>query len=578
MPGRRYYEFDRFRLDAAGRVLYRHGETVPLPPKVADTLLLLVENAGQVVEKLNILKTIWPDTFVEEGSLTRAISILRKALAEGGGQEYIVTVPKRGYRFASPVKEIPTPQAHSAVERIMLAVLPFENLSGESRKEYFSDGLTEEMITQLGRLHPERLAVIARTSAMKYKCTKKSIQQIGGELGVSHVLEGSVRRAGRRVRITAQLIQVSDQTHLWAESYDRDMGDILALQSSVAQAIAKEIEIKLAPEEQARLDRASSVAPQAYEAYLQGRYLWNKRTPDSLQNSIRYFEKAIQIDANFAAAHAGLADSYLTLQDDGQLSTLEGTAKAEREALKALRIDEAIAEPHISLAHAHFHLFKWPEAEKEFKRGIELNPNYATAHFYYSNYLQAMVRMQEAITEARRAQTLDPVSLPVQSNLSNVLFHARRYDQAIGQSLKALEMDPNYARSHEDLGRAYEQKGMYGRAIAAFQKAVALSKRGTGYVASLAHAYALARKRSEALSLLRELKETAKTKYVSPYALALACAGLGKIDEAFDWLEQAYQERSFALPFLNVNPRLASLHSDPRFHDLLRRVGLPAAG
>ena len=576
MAGRRFYEFGRFRLDATGRLLFREGETVPLPPKAADTLLLLVENAGNVVEKHDLLKKIWPDTFIEEGSLTRTISILRKALTEGAnGQEYIATIPKRGYRFAASVEEIPERRVPSAAERIMLAVLPFENLSGDKRQEYFSDGLTEEMISQLGRLNPQRLGVIARTSAMKYKDTEKSIQEIGRELGVSYALEGSVRRAGNRVRIGAQLIQVSDQTHLWAQCYNRDIGNILALQSNVAQAIAREIEIKLAPPEQRRLESVSSVDPQAYEAFLKGRYLWNKRTVETLQKSIECFEKAIQIDPSYAAAHAGLADSYLTLQDDGYLSTLEATVKAKRAAGKALRMDETLAEPHISLAHAHFHLFNWSVAEREFIRGIELNPSYATAHFYYANYLLAVGRTEEAVAEARRALTLDPVSLPTQSNMAMMFYGARQYDQSIDQSLKALEMDSNFVRSHEDLGRAYEQKGMYGQAITEFQKALALSGRGTAYIASLAHGYALAGKRSEATRLLQELKQISSKKYVSPYALALASVGLGNIDEALDWLEKGYLERSAALPFLKVNPRLAPLHADPRFQDLLRRIGLP---
>ena len=280
MAGQHSYEFGRFRLDAAGGLLFRDARMVPLAPKVADALRLLIENAGNVIGKDELLKNIWPDTFVGEGSLTRTISILRKALADdAGGQDYIVTIPKRGYRFAAPISETSGPKARPVPEKLMLAVLPFENLSGNKKQEYLSDGLTEELITQLGRLNPERLGVIARTSAMQYKSTRKSIQQIGRELGVAYVLEGSVRRSGNRVRVTAQLIQVSDQTHLWAQGYEREMRDILTLQRQVSQAVAKEIEIKLARQEPSRLD-AGAINPAAYETYLKGRYLWNKRTLD----------------------------------------------------------------------------------------------------------------------------------------------------------------------------------------------------------------------------------------------------------------------------------------------------------
>ncbi len=571
---RRFYEFGRFRLDPTGRVLYRGDRAVLLPPKAADTLLFLVQNAGNVVEKQDLLKNVWQNAFVEEGSLTRTISLLRKALEGGDGQEFISTISKRGYRFAARVEGLSSLPARPLASKIMLAVLPFENISGQKSQEYFSDGLTEEMITQLGRMNPERLGVIARTSAMQYKNATKTAHQIGQELHVSHILEGSVRRARGRVRIAAQLIQVSDQTHLWAESYERRANDILALQSDVAQAIARQIQIKLIPQVRQRLAASGSVSPQAYEAYLKGRYLWNQRTPQALQKSIRYFEKAIQIDPAYAAAYAGMADSYLTLQDDGLLPTLKATAQAKRAAGQALRRDDMLAEPHISLAHAYFHEFNWLASEREFKCGLELNPNYATAHFYFANYLLVMEQFQEALAEARRAQALDPVSLPAGANTAVSLYFGRQYDQAIEQSLQVLESNPNFARSYEDLGRAYWEKGMWREAITAFKKAVTRSGRGSGYVASLAHAYALAGRRTEALNLLKELSEFARKRYVSPFAFALVYAGMRKKDQAFAWLDKAYHERASALPFVKVNPRLAPLHSDPRFHKLLRRMGL----
>ena len=574
---RRFYRFGRFRLDSIGCVLFRGDRAVRLPPKAADTLLLLVQNAGNVVEKQDLLKHVWRDAFVEEGSLTRTISILRKALEDAAhGQEFISTIAKRGYRFVAPVMEIPGEPARSGAERLMMVVLPFENLSGGKKHDYFSEGMTEEMITRLARLNPERLGVIARTSAMQYKSTDKSVRQIGGELGVSHLLEGSVRRSGNRVRIAVQLIQVSDESHLWAESYERNLGDLLTLQFEVAEAVAKEIQIKLAPQEQERLASAGTVNPQAYEAYLKGRYLLNRRTLEALQKSLQYFRKSIEQDPHYAVAFAGLADSYLTHHDLGDLPPREATTKAKAAARKALGMDETLAEAHTSLGHAHFHEFNWLAADRDLKRAIKLNPNYANAHFYYANYLIAVGQRNEAIAEARCAQTLDPVSLPTGTNLAAILYFAGHYAEAVEASLRVLEIDSSFGRAYEDLGRAYEQQGMYAQAIAAFEKAVQCSGRSSRDLASLAHTFAIAGKQSDTLKLLQELKDLSKKRYVSPYSFALVFAGLGNKSQALVWLEKAYQGLDGALPFIKVNPRLAPLHSDSHFRDLVRRMNFPA--
>jgi len=574
---RRFYRFGRFRLDPTGRVLFRGDRAIPLPPKAADTLLLLVQNAGNVVEKQNLLKHVWQDAFVEEGSLTRTISILRRALEDAAhGQQFITTIAKRGYCFAARVMESPGQPARVASERLMIVVLPFENLSGGEKHDYFSEGLTEEMITRLARVNPERLGVIARTSAMQYKSTDKTVRQIGRELGVSHVLEGSVRRGGNRVRIAVQLIQVSDESHLWAESYERNLGDLLTLQFRVAEAVAKEIQIKLARQGRQRLVNMGTVHPQAYEAYLKGRYLLNRRTLEALQKSVHYFKKAIEHDPHYAVAFAGLADSYLTHHDMGHLPPREATTKAKAAAGKALRMDETLAEAHTSLGHAYFHEFNWMAADRDFKRAIQLNPNYANAHFYYANYLISMGQRNEAIAEARWAQMLDPVSLPAGTNLAAILFFAGHYTEAVEQSLRVLEIDSSFSRAYEDLGRAYEQQGMYPQAIAALKRAVECSGRSSRDLASLAHALAIAGKRSDAFKLLHELKQLAKTSYVSPYSFALVFTGLRNKSEAIAWLEKAYKGLDGALPFIKENPRLAPLHSDSHFRDLVRRMNFPA--
>jgi len=570
----RFYKFGRFRLDGTGRVLFRGDEAVPLSPKAAEVLLLLVTNAGSVVEKKELLSKVWQDAFVEEGSLTRTISILRKVLEAGSdGQECIATVSKRGYRFVLPVKEV-VAQKGVASEKTLLAVLPFENLSGARSQEYFSDGLTEEMITQLSQLNPEKLGVIARTSAMRYKGSNKSARRIGQELGVAYLLEGSVQRAGRRVRITAQLIQVSDQTHLWAHKYERGVGDILAIQSDVAAAIASEIRIKLAPQAEARLERTSILEPRAYEAFLRGRYLWNQRTRKALENSLLQFGQSIKHDRGYAPAYAGMADSYLSLLDDGYLPPRAATTQARQWAKKAITIDEAYAEPHSSLGHAHYHEYEWTEAEREFQRSIALNPNYPSAHFYYALYLVALGRHEEAVAEAKKALALDPVNLTAQTNVSMIEYRAGRYDEAIEEARRVLDVNTSYAHAHYVLGRAYVQKGMYREAIRSARRAVALEGSNVRYIASLVYIYGVAGKRNNALQTRGKIRRIMAQKYVPPYMVAICYAGLGKNDEALSWLKRACEERSAETPFVNVDPRLAALGADPRFRQILRKLRL----
>jgi TolB-like protein/Flp pilus assembly protein TadD len=575
---RHFYEFGRFRLDGMGPILYRGDEAVPLSPKAADVLLLLVQNGGSVVDKKELLKSVWQGAFVEEGSLTRTISILRKVFEAGDdGQQYIATVSKRGYRFVLPVKQI-TAQKGLASEKTLLAVLPFENLSGARTQEYFSDGLTEEMITELSQLNPAKLGVIARTSAMRYKGSRKSVRRIGQELGVDYLLEGSVLRVGHRVRITAQLIQVSDATHLWARKYERAIGDILAIQSDVAAAIASEIKIKLAPQSEIRLERTPTVAPRAYEAYLRGRYLWNQRTGKALHDSLRQFQKSIQYDPGYAPAYAGMADSYLSLLDDAYLAARATIGQARLWAEKAVTIDEGFAEPHSSLGHAHFHEFHWTEAEREFRRSIVLNPNYPAAHLYYALYLVAMRRDEQAVVEANKALALDPVSLAAQTNLAMIYYRAGRYDEAVEETRRVLSVDATYAHAHYVLGRAYVQNGMNREAILSSRTAVALQANNVRYLASLAYIYGVVGKRRNASELLGKIRHIMARRHVPAYLLAICYAGLGKKDQALDWLVRACEERSAESPFVSADPRLAALRRDPRFHTLLHKLGLLEEG
>jgi TolB-like protein/Tfp pilus assembly protein PilF len=579
------WEFDCYRVDFARRLLLRGAELVQLPAKALDTLLVLIQRRAEVVTKEDLIKAVWPDAFVEEGNLSQSIHVLRRALGESVEEHrYIVTVPGRGYRFVADVREIPeikgdpasSLSASSLPSRVMLAVLPFEDISRQKDEEYFSDGLTEEMITQLGRMNHEWLGVIARTSAMHYKDCDRTVQQIGCELGVSYVLEGSVRRVGRRVRVTAQLIQVADQTHLWAESYDCELGNILALQNDVACAIADEIRIKLRPQERARLGKVRPVNPEAYEAYLKGRYFWNKRTKEALEKSVPCFERAIEKDPDYASAYAGLADSYCLLANTayGALPPKEAFSKARVATLKALEIDKTLAEAHASLAQLDLYEFDWLAAERELRRSIELNPGFAVAHHWYALYLSAKGRFKEALAEANRAYGLDPLSVIINRDLGLIYYYARQPDRAIEQYRKTLELDPNFALAHQALGRAYLEMGMYTKGVEEIQLAVRLSGESVGMLAALAHAYGLAGKTEKARGILGDLMERSRRSYVPPTSIAVIYAGLGEKENALEWLEKAWGEQDVGLHTLKVHPIFNGLCTDPRFQDLLRRMNL----
>jgi TolB-like protein/Flp pilus assembly protein TadD len=566
------YQFGCFRLDAGGRMLFRDGKRVALAPKAVDVLLALLEAGDHPVGKEELLRKVWVGTVVEEGSLTSHISLLRKTLGEHEGRGFIETIPKRGYRFVGQVLEIP-PSAGPAEERLMLAVLPFESLSGGEKHDYFSDGLTEEMITQLARLSPQRLGVIARTSAMRYKSTTKSIQQIGRELAVSHVLEGSVRRAGDRVRITAQLIRVSDETHIWAESYERNLHDILALQVDVARAIAREIEIQLTPQEQRRLERTRSVSVQAHEAYLKGRHFWYRRTEEAMRKSIEWFELAIEHQPDYAAAYDGVADACTMLACRGMMPARETFAKAKRAARQALQIDPDLGEACASLAHVRLHDWDWIGLEQDFQRAIELNPGHAIAYYWYAEYLMATGRDDEAIARVKQSRQMDPVNSVLNSSVGMILYLARQFDQAKEEFDKALDIDPNHFLLHLRLGLVYVQQKRFHEAIGEMEKGVSLSGKSTETLTGLAQAYAAAEMKAPMQEIVDSLVRESKARYVSPYNLGRVYGSLGDNQQAFAWLEKAYDERHPDLIELATEPSFDSLRSDPRFRQLLARAG-----
>jgi TolB-like protein/DNA-binding winged helix-turn-helix (wHTH) protein/Flp pilus assembly protein TadD len=455
-----------------------------------------------------------------------------------------------------------------------LAVLPLENLSADASQNYFADGMTDELITDLAQI--SALRVISRTSVMVYKGARKPLPQIARELNVDAVVEGTVLHFGDQVRITAQLIEASTDKHLWSQSYEGEFRDTLALQNSVARAIAEQIRINLTPQEQAALKNVKVVNPEAYESFLKGRYFWNKRTADGLKAALAYFQQAIEQDPKYAQAYSGLADTY-TLLGDWQYAVMtpkEALPKAKAAAIKALELDSALGEAHTSLAVC-LDGFDWDfdAAEKEFLRAIELNPGYATAHHWYAWHLSHTGRNQEAIAEMRKAEDLDPLSLIINSDLAELLVLAHSYDESIRQSRKTIEMDPNFALAHNQLGQAYFQKQMYAPAIAELEKSVQLSGGSPTCIANLARAYAASGRRSEAEKLLSDLKKRSSPSASLASQIAIVYAALGDRDQAMNWLEKGYDERFN--PGVLLRPGFDPLRSDSRFQDLLRRIGLP---
>jgi len=458
---------------------------------------------------------------------------------------------------------------------IKLAVLPFKNFSCDAEQEFFSDGLTEEMITQLSRVRPEQLEVIACTSAMRYKASNKGIDQIGRELNVKFILQGGVRRAGGRLRISAQLVDVQDQTNLWAESYERSVTDVFAIQYDVARRIAQSLKFELLPSTREMLTTRATANPTAYEAYLKGRYYWNKRTEQGLKKAISYFEQAILQDASYALAYSGLADTYMLLAAYGLLPPAEAMKKAEGAAVKAVELDDSLAESHASLGEVKaFFEWDWSGAEKEYQRAIELNPGYATGYHWYANFLSMMDRQSEALIEVSQAAQLDPLSPIISVWVGIICYHCGQYDRAADQCGKALEIDPDYPLAHWALGLIYAQKGLYREAIEELQKAVTLGGGSTRMLAGLGHAYAKAGIEDEAIRIIDELVSPSRRSYVAAYDVATVYAGLNQRDCSVTWLQKAHDEHSIWLPFMGVDPKLKSLHSDPNFALLLEQMGL----
>jgi serine/threonine protein kinase/Tfp pilus assembly protein PilF len=454
-----------------------------------------------------------------------------------------------------------------------IGVLPFVDLSPQKDQEYFCDGVTDEIITKLSRL--DRLKVIPRTSMMRFKDIKKDIKEIGQELDVTAILEGSVRKEKDDIRITATLINVADSTQLWSDTYDQKLESVFAIQSDIAEEIANSLMEKLSPEEKTKIQEWPTDNLEAYNLYLQGRFFWNIRTEEALIRANEYFEQAIKIDRNYALAYTGLADSYNMMGAYSYLPSKDAFLQAKAAAEKALEIDESLAEAHVSITQVkEFYEWDWSGAEKEYNRAIELNTKYATAHQWYAEYLSILGRHNEAMAEIKKAQELDPLSPIINVEAGRVYYFAQQYDQAIKHMKKAFEIDPNFVPAHFFLAYAYVQKGMYQEAISELQKATTLTRSSTLFKTSLAYAFAVSGDKVKAKELLGQLIELSKERYVSAYEIAEIYVGLGEKNLAIDWLQKAFDERSRELVFLKVEPRLDSIRSDPRFNALLVKMNL----
>jgi TolB-like protein/DNA-binding winged helix-turn-helix (wHTH) protein len=632
-PNSHVLQIGAWRVDPALDEISTEGTTVKLEPRTMRLLVCLAEHAGQVVSVEQLLDEVWKDVVVTPNSVYRAVAALRRDLGDDTKDPtYIANILRRGYRLVAPVApwvdlpavagpdsssipreaapplQPPAGGAHRSrirwlglallialtlalaysyfvifqPHRVMLVVLPFENLSGDAGRDYFSDGMTEELITQLGSLDPDHLGVIARTSAMQYKGAHKDVAQIARELGVNYLLEGSVRGSSERVRVTAQLIVTKDRTHIWAQSFDRDSSDVLKLQSEVARAIADKIQLTLSEQTTARLTRAASVNPQAHDAYLEGLEAENLRTKPAFERAITAFNRAIDLEPHYALAYAELARTYSLATVVGLGIPAEMMTRARDAATKALQIDDSVVAAHTTLGFIHAHYdFDWAGAEREFRRGIELNPSEAYVHLFYSNsLLSPLGRHDEAIAEMKIAIRLDPLSAPVDSFLGRTYLWARRYNDALAHLQNSVQRFPNFALGHVRLSHLYTYIDRFDDAIAEETKARLLSGQDAHDAIKLEDglrsALASRGKRGywEKVLEFSQMGGNAPEAYNTSYGMAILYARLGENDKALESLERAYTEHQVAMSEIAIEPAFDPLRSDDRFRGLLSRVGL----
>lgn len=604
--------FGSFELDLSSGELRRDGIPLKLQPQPARVLALLVSRPGEVVTRNELAERVWgSETFVDfERGLNFAIRQIRATLDDDADQpRYIETVPKRGYRFIAPLEQDPpaAPMYVSPPRRsvripivlgiaallfvctaifftmrraarqtgqgsIVLAVLPFDDMSVD-RQAFLVDGLTEEMVARVTQISPEHLRVIARTSAMQYVGTKKSAREIGKELGADYILENSIRHEGGRVRITSQLVRTADQTYLWAQNYDRDMRDLLPLEAEVTADIAEQIQRNLLPTATIHRPPSKPIDPEAYELYLKGRYSFNQRSREGLQQSLTYFQQALARQPDYAAAYAGLADTYNLIGYYGFDPTLEASSQAKVASSKALQLDDSLGAAHAALAYTEFMWQEdWPAAEKEFRRALELDDNYVPAHQWYALYLAATGRANESVNQMRYAQKLDPLSPSVLTGVAYMYYFAHDYGRAIEHADVALKLNANSMAAHAVLGWAYTEQRKYPDAIKELQNAVRLSGGVPLYRCALARAYALSGNSREAQELLGQLEAAQAQGLGSGSGLAAVYAALGNHEKALYWIEHT-APGDIQANWLRVDPAFDGLRQDQRFAAVVSRIG-----
>ena len=636
------YEFGPFRLDAAECRLQRMGEPIPLPPKVFDLLVILVNNQGKIVDKDELMSQLWPDSFVEENNLAVNISLLRKSLADGAdGQKYIETIPKRGYRFIAPVtrpqslppnlilerefttsvviedqtadieprligshstESLALPALPSASERTKartamavlavatvlivgaavwffflrpgtlatlpnvksIAVLPFKPLTVGTEDDSLGIGMADALITKLSNL--DNITIRPTSAILKYDGQNQDSIAAGRALGVQAVIDGRIQRDGDKVRVTVQLLRVEDGKPIWADSFEERFTNIFKVQDAISERTARSLVSKLTAEQHQRLVRHYTENTEAYQAYIKGRYFWNKRSDDGLKKAIEYFKQAIELDPSYALAYSGMADCYSVMatsivllhRQDGD----NPSALAKAAAQKAIEIDDTIAEAHASLA-ATLGGFDDQAAHREFERAIALNPSYATAYNFYALDLLGDGRLDEALANVQRAREIDPLSVIINANLGAIYFRRREYDKAEEQLKKTIEMDPGQTRAHWLVGYVYEQQGKYDQSIAEFKRALELSNNGPLALSGLGHVYAVTGRRNEALQIASQLEQMANQGRVSSYFVAMVYVGLDDKDQAFAWLTRAKQNHELTL--IKIDQQLDPIRNDPRF-------------
>jgi DNA-binding winged helix-turn-helix (wHTH) protein/tetratricopeptide (TPR) repeat protein len=575
--GKTIYEFGPFRMDMERYLLLRDDQSIPLSPKVFETLVFLVQHSGRIAKKDEIINTVWPDTFVEESNLAQNIFLLRKALGEEKNEHrYIVTIPGVGYRFVAPVREYeaPSPVSDESSRQPVssIAVLPFKTLTGADDDRFLGPGLADALIMRLSSIR--HLRVRPTAAVLKYSNSTEDPLFIGRELNVDALLDGVYQRETDKIRVSVQLVSVKDGVTLWAAKFDEKLTDIFAIQDSISEQVVSSLALQLSGDEQRRLKQSYTRNSEAFQLFIKGRYFWNQRTRDGLRKALEYAQEAIEIDPTYAPAYVGLADSYGLLgAQHCVLSPRESFPKARAAARRALEIDPMLAEAYASLGFINCCFeWDWAGSEQNHLKAIELKPNYPTAHHWYGELLTLLGRFDDAHAELQTAQELDPLSLAINVDLAASYFYSRQYSKSERQLLNLLELNPNFMRAHTVLGRVLEQKGEFARAIQALQTATRLSENDPVPMSVLAHVYVSSGQVTDARKILEELEQSADRRYVSACHIATIHLGLGNKEATYIWLEKALVNRDVELIWLKVNPAFDSIRHDSQFTDLVRRV------